>query len=146
MSLMFFFPFDETSRGDFVFLDDFFCFMSLMAVFFDDLLFKFGAISSSLALNCETRVTISAKKPLWIISAVAIFFCIFAFAVDTILHQFHLQNKKRFFYLCCFYIELWINVKWKMELDFNFFCFILISGYNRGKFYDFTIVRCLLIN
>ena len=97
MSLMFFFPFDETSRGDFVFLDDFFCFMSLMTVFFNDLLFEFRTISSSLALNGETRVTISAKKPLWIISAVAIFFGIFAFAVDTILHQFCLQNKKYFF-------------------------------------------------
>ena len=79
--------------------------MSLMAVFFDDLLFKFGAISSSLALNGETRVTISAKKPLWIISAVAIFFGIFAFAVDTILHQFHLQNKKRFFTCVAFILN-----------------------------------------
>ncbi len=104
MSLVFFFPFDETSRGDFVFLDDFFCFMSLMAVFFDDLLLKFGAISSSFALNCETRVTISAKKPLWIISAVAIFFCIFAFAVDTVLHDLWLQKLKDVFFTCVAFI------------------------------------------
>ena len=123
MSLMFFFPFDETSRGDFVFLDNFFCFMSLMAVFFDDLLFKFGAISSSLALNCETRVAISAKKSLRIISAMTIFFCIFTFAVDTILHQFRLQNKKYFFLLVL--LLYWIRIKCQVKdrLRFQLFLF-----------------------
>lgn len=146
MLLMFFFPFDETSRRDFVLLDNFFCFVPLMAVFFDDLLFEFRTISSSLAINRETRVAISAKKSLRVISAMTIFFGVFTFAVDAVLHDLWLQNKKDIFYLCCFYIKLWINVKWKMELDFNFFCFILISGYNRAKFYYFTIARCLLIN
>ena len=123
MSLMFFFPFDETSRRDFVFLDNFFCFVSLMAVFFNDLLFKFGAISSSLALNGETRVAVSAKKPLWIISSVAIFFGIFAFAVDTILHQFHLQNKKKIFLLVL--LLYWIRIKCQVKdrARFQFFLF-----------------------
>ena len=40
MLLVFFFPFDKTSRRDFVFLDNLFCFVSLMAVFFDDLLLE----------------------------------------------------------------------------------------------------------
>ena len=111
MSLMFFFPFDETSRGDFVFLDNFFCFVPLMAVFFYDLLLKLWTISSSLALNCETRVAVSAKKSLRVISAMTIFFGVFTFAVDTVLHDLRLQNKKDIFYLCCFYIKLWINVK-----------------------------------
>ena len=87
MLLVFFFPFDKTSRRDFVFLDNLFCFVSLMAVFFDDLLLEFRAISSSLALNCETRVTVSAKKSLRVISAMTIFFCVFTFAVDTVLHD-----------------------------------------------------------
>ena len=87
MLLVFFFPFDKTSRRHFVFLDNLFCFVSLMAVFFDDLLLEFRAISSSLALNCETRVTVSAKKSLRVISAMTIFFCVFTFAVDTVLHD-----------------------------------------------------------
>jgi|GEM_PF-976532 hypothetical protein len=99
MSLMFFFPFDETSRGDFVFFDDFFCFMSLMAVFFDDLLLKLWTIGSSFPLNRKTRVAISAKKSLRVISAMTIFFGIFAFAVDAVLHDFWLQNKKHIFLL-----------------------------------------------
>lgn len=87
MLLMFFFPFDETSRRDFVLLDNFFCFVPLMAVFFDDLLFEFRTISSSLAINRETRVAISAKKSLRVISAMTIFFGVFTFAVDAVLHD-----------------------------------------------------------
>ena len=86
MLLVFFFPFDETSRRDFVLLDNFFCFVPLMAVFFDDLLLKLWTISSSFPLNRKTRVAISAKKSLRVISAMTIFFGIFTFAVDTILH------------------------------------------------------------
>lgn len=58
-----------------------------MAVFFDDLLFEFRTISSSLALNRKTRVTVSAKKSLRVISAMTIFFGVFTFAVDTVLHD-----------------------------------------------------------
>ena len=79
--------------------ENFFCLESLMAVFFDDLLFKLWTISSSFSLNCKTRVAISAKKSLRVISAMTIFFGVFTFAVDAVLHDFWLQNKKYIFLL-----------------------------------------------
>lgn len=87
MLLVFFFPFDKASGGDSMIFENFFCLESLMAVFFNDLLFKLWTISSSFPLNRKTRVAIPAKKSLRVISAMTIFFGVFTFAVDTVLHD-----------------------------------------------------------
>lgn len=80
------FPFDEGSRRDTKILHDFLSGILLMTVGLYHLLLKLWAIGPPFPIDGKSRVAISAKESLGLISSASILFGLGAVALDAVSH------------------------------------------------------------
>lgn len=85
-SLMFPFPFDQSSRRDTKILNHSLSFMLLMTIGFYNFLFKLRTVSAPFPIQRKTRMTFSTQKPLRLISSASILFGLGAMTFDAVGH------------------------------------------------------------
>ncbi len=87
MFLMLFFSFNQSSRRNSEILNNRLCFVFLMTIGINDRFPKLWTISPSFSINRKSRMTISTKESLRVISSTSILLGLTTMAFDTVGHD-----------------------------------------------------------